>query len=215
MKNALIIIGIILLMILGVFFLGTKPATAPQEGEEVMINAKQWENPPSMQIDTAKNYTATIETSKGKIVVDLFAEDVPNTVNNFVFLAKEGFYDGVRFHRIIKDFMVQTGDPQGNGTGGPGYSFADEEVTRDYLRGTMAMANSGPDTNGSQFFIMTTDNNTLPKDYTIFGMIDPEDSESLATLDAIANTPVEDEGQGEVSSPTEEVVMNKVTIEEE
>jgi cyclophilin family peptidyl-prolyl cis-trans isomerase len=219
MKQTIILIGIILLLGIGVFFLGTREATAPEDGEKIkgdkiMVNAKQWESPPEMQIDSAKIYSATIETSKGVIKADLFVKEAPNTVNNFVFLAREGFYDGIRFHRIIKDFMVQTGDPQGTGMGGPGYAFADEPVTRSYSKGTLAMANSGPDTNGSQFFIMTQDNETLPKDYTIFGMISSTDTESLATLDAIAATPVADGGQGEVSSPTEEVLMTKVTVEE-
>ncbi len=214
MRQTATLFVIVFLLALSVFFLGTKPATAPQENEEIAVNTKQWERPPEMQIDTTKQYFAIIETSKGRIKVELFAKDAPNTVNNFIFLAREGFYNGVKFHRIIKDFMVQTGDPQGTGTGGPGYTFADEPVTREYLRGTMAMANRGPNTNGSQFFIITQDNTTLPKNYTIFGMIDPNDTESLATLDALAATPVEDNGQGEVSKPTEEVVMTKVIIEE-
>jgi cyclophilin family peptidyl-prolyl cis-trans isomerase len=114
---------------------------------------KQWNAPPAMQIDTNKTYTATIKTNLGDIKVELFAKDAPKTVNNFVFLAREKFYDGVIFHRIVKDFMIQGGDPTGTGTGGPGYKFADEKVTRSYEPGIVAMANSGPNTNGSQFFI--------------------------------------------------------------
>jgi len=215
MKQTTILIGIILFLAIGVFFLGTKPASKTPENEEVMINAKQWENPPEMQVDSSKNYSATIETSKGTIKVELFAKEAPNTVNNFVFLAREGFYDGLKFHRIIKDFMVQTGDPKGDGSGGPGYKFEDEPIKRDYKRGTLAMANAGPDTNGSQFFIITQDNTTLPKNYTIFGTINPNDTDSLKSLDAIAETPVEDNSQGETSKPTEEVPMAKVIIEEE
>jgi len=109
--------------------------------------------PPPMTIDTSKQYTATIETEKGNIVLELFASDVPVTVNNFVFLAREGFYDGTTFHRVIPDFMVQGGDPTGTGTGDPGYSFADEFTKHTHVTGALSMANSGPNTNGSQFFI--------------------------------------------------------------
>ena len=113
-------------------------------GRETVLGAA-----PPMQIDAAKHYTATIDTSLGTMKADLFASDAPMTVNNFVFLAQQGFYDGVTFHRVIKDFMVQTGDPTGTGTGGPGYRFNDEPVKRQYERGTLAMANAGPNTNGS------------------------------------------------------------------
>ncbi|MDF2629000.1 MAG: ppiB, partial [Symbiobacteriaceae bacterium] len=114
---------------------------------------KQWSTPPAMQIDVNKTYTATIKTNMGDIKVELFAKDAPKTVNNFVFLAREKFYDGVIFHRIVKDFMIQGGDPKGTGGGGPGYKFEDEPVKRAYETGIVAMANSGPNTNGSQFFI--------------------------------------------------------------
>src|SRR5215203_4257579 len=115
--------------------------------------AKQYSKPPEMKIDPSKKYTATIETSMGNVVVELFAKDAPMTVNNFVFLAREGFYDGVIFHRIIEGFMLQGGDPTGTGRGGPGYKFADEfhgelAFNKPYL---LAMANAGPGTNGSQF----------------------------------------------------------------
>jgi len=114
-----------------------------------------YSTPPSMQIDTSKTYSATFETEKGDIVVELFADKVPNTVNNFVFLAREGFYDNTTFHRVISDFMAQGGDPTGSGTGGPGYRFADEfhpDLKHDRA-GILSMANSGANTNGSQFFI--------------------------------------------------------------
>lgn len=222
MKQWLILAGVAVLVFLFVFFVGTKPAPKDLpleagEGEKMdtsnVTPGKQWDTPPEMAIDTAKQYFATIETLKGSIKVDLFAKETPKTVNNFVFLASEKFYDGVKFHRIIKDFMVQTGDPKGDGTGGPGYKFADEPITRDYKKGTLAMANSGPNTNGSQFFIIHKDY-PLPKNYTIFGMIDPSDTESLKVLDAIAETPVETGPSGEPSQPTEEVTIKTVTIEE-
>src|SRR5215212_7837232 len=115
---------------------------------------KQWKQAPEMQLDASKRYHAAIETNKGTIEVELLTAEAPNTVNNFVFLAREGFYDGVPFHRVIKGFMIQTGDPTGTGTGGPGYRFEDEPVRRPYQAGTVAMANAGPNTNGSQFFIV-------------------------------------------------------------
>src|SRR3989441_1744261 len=134
---------------------------------------KQYSSAPAMSIDSNKNYSATIDTSRGPIVVDLFTQDAPKTVNNFVFLAREGFYDGTKFHRVIKDFMVQGGDPTGTGRGGPGYRFQDElqNAPRDgYKKGIVAMANGGPNTNGSQFFIMEADYR-LPPSYVAFGRV--------------------------------------------
>src|SRR5229473_5333846 len=134
--------------------------------------SKQYAAPPPMSIDPAGKFTVTFDTSKGSIVCDLFAKDAPKTVNNFVFLAREGFYDGTVFHRVIPDFMVQAGDPTGTGRGGPGYRFEDERVTTPYKLGTLAMANAGPNTNGSQFFIVQGPSGTrLPPQYTIFGQV--------------------------------------------
>ncbi len=127
--------------------------------------------PPPMTIDTSKQYTATIETEKGSIVLELFASDVPVTVNNFVFLAREGFYDGTTFHRVIPDFMAQGGDPTGTGTGGPGYKFADEFTEHTHVAGTLSMANSGPNTNGSQFFITYSPQSHLDRKHTVFGQL--------------------------------------------
>jgi cyclophilin family peptidyl-prolyl cis-trans isomerase len=177
------------------------------------VKAKTYSTAPPMTISTAKTYTAVMVTNKGTMKISLFPKDAPNTVNNFVFLAREGFYNDTVFHRIIKGFMVQGGDPKGDGTGGPGYRFADEPVTRQYSRGTIAMANAGPNTNGSQFFVMHADYG-LPKNYVIFGSIDAKDSASLATLDAIATTPVALSSSGEESKPTEKVIVQSVTIEE-
>jgi len=116
--------------------------------------AKQWSTAPAMQIDPSKTYLATLKTTKGDVKIKLLAGESPRTVNNFVFLAREGFYDGVIFHRVIKPFMIQTGDPTGTGMGGPGYKFADELPPKhSYQPGIVAMANAGPNTNGSQFFI--------------------------------------------------------------
>ncbi len=170
---------------------------------------KQYSAPPAMKIDEKKQYTATISTSKGDMKADLFVKDAPQTVNNFVFLAREGFYTNVKFHRIIAGFMVQTGDPTGTGAGGPGYRFKDEPVTRKYDRGTLAMANAGPNTNGSQFFIMHA-NYPLQPNYTIFGQV----TSGLDVLDKIATVPVTAGPGGERSVPTEDVRIKSVTIEE-
>ena len=169
----------------------------------------QWTNPPPMSIDQNKQYTATIKTNFGDIVVQLFSKDAPITVNNFVFLARQGFYDGVKFHRVVKDFVIQGGDPTGTGTGGPGYRFADEKVTRDYIAGTLAMANAGPNTNGSQFFITLADLD-LPKNYTIFGIV----TSGFNIVEEIGNVPVTRAPSGEVSLPTVDVRINSITIEE-
>jgi len=135
--------------------------------------AKQYNSPPQMGIDKTKNYTATFDTSKGKIVVDLFANEAPNTVNNFVFLARDGFYNGTKFHRVIPDFMIQGGDPEGTGRGGPGYKFADEFKgnPHKHQRGTLSMANAGPGTNGSQFFITHVKTDWLDGKHTVFGQV--------------------------------------------
>lgn len=126
-----------------------------------------------MAIDTTKNYTATLKTSAGDIQVQLFAADAPKTVNNFVFLARDGFYDGVSFHRVIADFMIQGGDPTGTGSGGPGYKFADEFAGNPHRHqiGTLSMANAGPGTNGSQFFITHVATPHLNGKHTVFGQV--------------------------------------------
>ena len=173
----------------------------------------QWPNPPPMSIDQSKEYQATIKTNFGDIVVQLFPKDAPIAVNNFVFLARQGFYDGVKFHRVKKGFVIQSGDPTGTGFGGPGYEFADETVTRDYVAGTLAMANGGPDTNGSQFFITLVDlsGGRLPKDYTIFGLV----TSGFDVVQQIGNVPVKTNPlTGEVSLPTVDVHINTVSIEE-
>jgi peptidyl-prolyl cis-trans isomerase B (cyclophilin B) len=137
------------------------------------MSNKQWNSPPAMQIDPQKKYQATMETNRGKIEIQLFPEHAPKTVNNFVFLAREGFYDGVAFHRVINDFMVQGGDPTGSGRGGPGYRFEDE-TRGNPLRhetGVLSMANAGPNTNGSQFFITHSPQPHLDGKHTVFGKV--------------------------------------------
>ncbi len=132
---------------------------------------KTYSAPPPMVIDPSKHYTAIIKTEKGNMVFELFAEDVPVTVNNFVFLAREGFYDGSTFHRVIPGFMAQGGDPTGTGRGGPGYTFADEITGHRHVPGALSMANSGPDTNGSQFFICYTEQRGLDGKHSVFGQL--------------------------------------------
>jgi len=126
-----------------------------------------------MQIDSGKKYTATFQTSRGEIVCDLFAQDKPITVNNFVFLAREKFYDSTTFHRVIANFMIQGGDPTASGRGGPGYRFADEIQGRanQHKIGSLSMANAGPDTNGSQFFITHVVTDYLDPKHTVFGQV--------------------------------------------
>ncbi len=137
------------------------------------MSQKQWSNPPAMQIDLSKSYSATLETSKGTIVIKMSTECAPITVNNFVFLAKEGFYDGITFHRVISNFMVQCGDPTGTGRGGPGYRFEDEVKGNPLTHDTcvISMANAGPGTNGSQFFITHSPQPHLNGKHTVFGKV--------------------------------------------
>ncbi len=126
-------------------------------------------NPPDFTIDESTIYRVTVATAKGDIVMDLDPRLAPNTVNNFVGLARQGFYDGLTFHRVVPGFVIQGGCPEGSGRGGPGYRFADEPVKGNYRDGAVAMANAGPDTNGSQFFICLGDQPGLPKQYNLFG----------------------------------------------
>ncbi len=142
----------------------------------------QFDSPPDLTIDLDGAYTATLHTTLGDIAVEFLPADAPLAVNNFLFLAGRGFYDGVIFHRVISSFMLQCGDPTGTGRGGPGYKFRDElDGPGKYERGTLAMANSGPNTNGSQFFIMHSDYG-LPHSYTIFGKV----TDGMGVVDAIA-----------------------------
>jgi len=156
-----------------------------------------------MIIDPTKSYIAVVQTTKGAFTIELLPKAAPKTVNNFVFLAREGFYDGLTFHRVLPNFVAQGGDPKGDGTGGPGYTFEDEPVTMDYTEGTVAMANAGPNTNGSQFFICLQDLPALPKNYTIFGRV-------VSGMDVVKSLQLIDPSRGERGGD----VMLKVTIEE-
>jgi cyclophilin family peptidyl-prolyl cis-trans isomerase len=167
--------------------------------------SKQWKNPPDMVIDPKKEYTATLSTDKGDIVMELFADKTPKTVNNFVFLAREGFYDGTIFHRVIADFMAQGGDPTGTGTGGPGYRFADEfhPSLKHSKPGIFSMANAGPGTNGSQFFITHVPTPWLDGKHSIFGQV-------ISGMDVLMSIAPRDPMR--TGSPS--VKLNKVTITE-
>lgn len=196
MTSALIIASCILFLIIGVelFFLnsinhalGEKNATAnPPSPTTASIVHKPIIGkklpPPEMAIDTTKKYEALIKTTVGPVQVELFADKAPITVNNFIYLARSNFYQNIEFHRVVKNLFIQTGDPTGTGGGGPGYQFADEITEAPYIRGTVAMANGKPNTNGSQFFIVTK-NNTVLKGYTTFGRV----IEGMEIVDMIAS----------------------------
>jgi cyclophilin family peptidyl-prolyl cis-trans isomerase len=157
--------------------------------------AKQWSTPPAMQIDPKKQYKARMETDKGTMVIELFADKTPVTVNNFVFLSREGYYDGVIFHRVIDNFMAQGGDPTGTGMGGPGYKHDKQ--------GILSMANAGPGTNGSQFFITHGPTPHLNGRHTVFGQV-------VEGLDVLMSIPARDPGN--VNAPAVKII--RVTIEE-
>lgn len=182
---------------------GQVSTTTPSESPAPVTTTSTSANPKSNLM-----HRVNIQTDKGLIVFETYDADAPKTVENFVSLANKGFYDGVIFHRVIKDFMIQGGDPTGTGTGGPGYSFEDEldasteSYKTGYVRGTVAMANAGPDTNGSQFFIMHKDY-ALPHNYTIFGKV----VQGMDVVDAIATAPT-----GAANRPVAPVKMAKVTV---
>ena len=167
--------------------------------------AKQWSTPPAMQIDPKKKYKARMETDKGTMVIELFADKTPMTVNNFVFLSREGYYDGVIFHRVIDNFMVQGGDPTGTGRGGPGYKFGDEfnSSLKHDKQGILSMANAGPGTNGSQFFITHGPTPHLNGKHTVFGQV-------VEGLDVLMSIPARDPGNA--NAPAVKII--RVTIEE-
>lgn len=181
---------------------------------EVEARNNQYDSAPVLTIDQQKKYTAQVETNRGIFSIELFAQEAPLTVNNFVFLAEEGFYNGVKFHRLIRDFMIQTGDPLGKGSGGPGYAFNDElPPVKAYGAGIVAMANSGPDTNGSQFFIGSgseAENLNSYPNYSVFGQI----KEGMDVILKIADTPVDANWSGEYSLPMEDVFIKNITITE-
>ncbi len=176
------------------------------------LTPKQWSSPPAMKIDTSKTYYATVTTTLGSFKIQLFANETPNTVNNFVFLANQGFYNGVIFHRILKTFMIQTGDPNGTGGGGPGYRFNDELPPKhNYDAGIVAIANAGPNTQGSQFFICTgpdASNLNMMPNYTQFGKV----VSGMDVVQKIASVPVGPGNPGETSRPVNPPWIKKIEI---
>ena len=188
------------------------PAIIGTPTPETMVTSdgksfRQYSQPPGMEIDPAGSYTADIQTNQGTISVELYAEDAPVTVNNFVFLARQGFYDGVIFHRVIPNFMIQGGDPTGTGTAGPGYRFQDEIVPSLAFdsAGILAMANAGPNTNGSQFFITVAPTLHLTGLHTIFGRV----TSGQEVADAISVARADRNNR-----PLEEVVIQHIEIKE-
>jgi peptidylprolyl isomerase len=193
----------------------TRPAAPTPQGAPTRPAAggatgKQWPSPPPMTIDPNKQYSATLKTDKGEVVVALLPKEAPIAVNNFVFLARQGFYDNVPIHRIVQGFVIQSGDPTGTGTGGPGYTIPDEKVSLDYKRGAVAMARTpAPNSAGSQFFICLQDIQ-LPKQYVIFGQV----TSGMDVVDQIAQTPVKAGPSGERSTPITPVMIQSVTVSE-
>ena len=215
-----VLMGMSVLIAAGLSSLGAGPALAQDQQcwtSEPSTEAgyPQWPDPPQTVIDPDKAYVASIDTNRGDIVVELAASEAPDTVNNFVCLARAGFYEVTVFHRIIANFMIQGGDPTGTGTGGPGYQFEDElpEGETPYVRGTVAMANAGENTNGSQFFIVQADQPAgFTPNYSIFGRV----TEGLDVLDAISQAPVGPNPQsGEPSEPQVTLGIQSITIEED
>jgi len=179
---------------------------APQEYAKTDLDT---ENNP-VEESSPKNYMVTLKTSEGNIVIELNKDSTPKTVSNFVELSKKGFYDNTIFHRVIDGFMIQGGDPTGTGAGDPGYKFDDEPFDGEYTRGTVAMANSGPNTNGSQFFIMHQDN-PLPKNYVIFGKV----IEGMDVVDKIATAQVTGNAMGENSKPVNPAKILSTEVKED
>ena len=187
---------------------GTSCTYVPKAEEAT--GSKGVQPPPPFTIDVSKKYTATVQTSMGTFTMKLFAEDAPCTVNSFVYLAKRKFYDGLTFHRIVKDFVIQGGDPAGNGSGGPGYTFNDELGNAlKYEIGTLAMANSGANTNGSQWFVVTGQQGVqLPKNYTIFGKV----TKGLDVVLKIGNVETVGGSGQDAQMPKEPITIQKVTV---
>ena len=206
-----ILIGVPLLVAVLVIFGSDRSFSSyPTQAKDFApdISNKERMQAPTTRIDITKDYKAVVHTTSGDMTIKLNALDVNITTTNFIYLAKSGFYNNTIFHRVVKDFMIQGGDPTGTGSGGPGYYFSDEPFEGDYVRGTVAMANAGPNTNGSQFFIMQKDRTDLPKNYIIFGNV----ISGIETLDKIAEAAVVDNGNGEVSKPVSPVSITSIDI---
>lgn len=207
------VLGLVLIVILGFasvwiysIFASREEASKSEDTSAYNTEERSYNKMPEMQIDTNKKYFAQIKTSIGEFKIEFFTKDAPKTVNNFVVLSRDKFYNGLTFHRIIKDFMIQGGDPKGDGTGGPGYQFEDEINDHKLTSGTVAMANSGPNTNGSQFFIITTEATPwLDGKHTPFGQV-------VKGMDVVMN--ISEIPTGENDKPLSKVKIEEITIEE-
>lgn len=215
-KQTIIFAAIVVILMFAAFLVLFRPAKNISDSQVESYSASpipeptmkpNESTPPPMTVDEKKQYTAVLKTSEGDITIELNADTTPITVNNFVTLAQSGFYDNTIFHRVMKGFMIQGGDPQGTGAGGPGYRFDDEPFEGEYTRGTVAMANAGPNTNGSQFFIMHQDYD-LPKNYVIFGKV----VKGIEAVDKIAESEVSTNAFGEASTPINPVKVESVEI---
>ncbi|MBW6441904.1 peptidylprolyl isomerase [Patescibacteria group bacterium] len=213
--SILIFVPLVIIILVIVFkdktLMDGNPYDAQSQRDPVIVTNKLAVPPPDTKLDITKDYKVILKTTEGDVTIKVDALDTVMASTNFVYLARIGYYDGLTFHRIIKDFMIQSGCPIGDGTGGPGYTFNDEPFDDDYKRGAVAMANSGPNTNGSQFFIVHQDSPELPKNYVIFGKV----IEGMDTVDRIANTPVSDNGMGEVSKPNTPVNIISAEVTDE
>ncbi len=210
MKNDVFIVIFFIIVLLFGFLYISKPSTDKMQKNPLPTPTKQTNNNTlgaSLEIDPKKTYTTVLKTTAGDITIRLNAQQTPITANNFVKLARKNFYNNTIFHRVIKGFMIQGGDPEGTGSGGPGYRFDDEPFEGEYVRGTVAMANAGPDTNGSQFFIMHQDQ-PLPKNYVIFGKV----IDGMSVVDKIAEAPVTVSNMGEQSKPVEPISIQSIEI---
>lgn len=203
-KKYYILFLIIIILFSVLFFIPNKKNSDNNLPEKPTAQAT-----PTLSIDKTKKYTAVVTTNAGDISIEFFTDKTPITVNNFISLSRKKFYDNTIFHRVIKGFMIQGGDPKGDGTGGPGYQFDDEPFDGTYMRGIVAMANAGPNTNGSQFFIIHQDTE-LPKNYVIFGKV----VKGMEIVDKIAESAVEKSESGETSKPTNSTKIISVVIEE-
>jgi len=212
------LIGLGVLLASGALGFGARAAIAQDQpcwtsDPSMELGFPQWSEPPQMVIDPSRTYVATIETNHGSIVIELDDEAAPMTVNNFVCLARAGYYDFTVFHRVMSGFMIQGGDPTGTGTGGPGYEFADELPSGEapYVRGTIGMANAGPNTNGSQFFIVHEDQSSeFQPNYSIFGHV----IEGFDVLDTLLSVPVQEQ-RSEMSDPIPTIGILSITIAEQ
>jgi cyclophilin family peptidyl-prolyl cis-trans isomerase len=199
--NLMYLVIIVVVVVMFSFVFKSPSPQTPTTGNDVQ------NLPFQLTLDQSKNNVVKLTTDAGEIDIKLFVTETPVATNNFAYLVNKGFYNGLKFHRVMEGFMIQGGDPNGDGTGGPGYQFKDETITKDYTRGIVAYANSGPNTNGSQFFIMHADY-PLPKNYVIFGEV----VTGLETVDKIATAPVEANTQGEASTPITPVVIQKAEL---